>query len=104
MSIVLLDQTQLNFKKFCEQVIILCILYQVVWGAGARSFRVSEDNYGILSQLWVQWLHVISLKTAMVGVYTMKLANTINQDYSLFFSERWLLNIYQHNIGFNQIL
>ena len=29
----------------------------------------------------------------------MKLANTINQDYFLFFSERWLLNIYQHNIG-----
>ena len=63
------------------------------WGRGPQ--RCPGTAHANTSQVCIQWCHINSLKSAVVGEFIpQKLANTTNQD--LFPSGIQLLNIYQH--------
>lgn len=50
--------------------------------AGAHLHQLVRADCGHLSQLWVQWHHIGSSKSAAVGVFTpWKLANSANQGF-----------------------
>lgn len=78
----------------CKIIVLNKLCDGVLWKQLMGAYRVH------LFPTHVQWPHLGSFTSAMVGVFTpKKLANTINQSFPP--TEGWLLNTYKHTPGLN---